>query len=141
MTGGFSVSLSRFPLCSCCGHIALQGEPSPYQCVGGESHCSGSGNLSSPVVGPECRPDEQQCHCCRFSLESGRHSLSHVVSHDCRGSSLDRAPLGLCQPGIFQRSRMFWRTSSVVLTRCFPWNGPSCHTYSRGSAGSSAVLI
>ena len=78
-----------------CRSVIPRGELSPYQCAGDGSLCSGSGSLSAPVVGPECRPDERRRHGCRLPPESGRRGLSCVVLHGHRGSSLDRAPFSL----------------------------------------------
>ena len=99
------MSLSRFPLhpCCCiqmrlcragdppsgsddCGRVAPRRVFSPYHRAGDERRCSGSGRFSAPVVGPECRPDEQQHLGCRLSPKSGRLGLSRVVLHGCRGS-------------------------------------------------------
>ena len=67
----------------------MRGELSPHQHARDERGSSGSGSLSAPIAGPECRPDERQCHIYRLSPESGRNGLSCVVSHGHQGSSLD----------------------------------------------------
>ena len=71
------------------GSVVPGREFTAHQCAGNDGCFSSSGDVSSPVVRSECRPDERQCHGCHLYPASGRDSISCSVLHGRRGSSLD----------------------------------------------------